>query len=114
MQPPEILFAAVVGVGLVYALRQVFAETLRRYRAPKTLRCPETGQDLQVTLDTRQALLSTLAFGTPQLRVAGCSLWPEQQACGRRCLQEPGNQPALHTTYCPYSRCKSAARRMGF
>ncbi len=114
MQQPGLLVGGIGTLGVVYGLLAMIGDTLRRYRATKTLRCPETGKDSRVHLDARHAVLTTAAFGTPKLRVARCSLWPEQQACGQGCLREPNNQPVLHITSCPYSRCRSAAKRMGF
>ncbi len=109
MEHPGIVIGAILGLVVVYVILPMIGDTLRRYRAAKTLRCPETGKDSGVNLDTRHAVLTTAAFGKPKLRVARCSFWPEQQACGQGCLREPWNESALHITSCPYSRCKSAA-----
>lgn len=85
MSQPWIVLAAIVAVGVLYVLLPVVAGVYRRYRAPRALRCPETGETAEVGVDARRAALGA-AFGEPRLRVARCSRWPERHGCDEACL----------------------------
>lgn len=88
MNAPWVVIAAIVGVGAWYALLPVVADTFRRFRTKKSLRCPVTGGEAEVGVDAGRAAL-TSAFGRALLRVKNCSLWPERKGCAQDCLSLP-------------------------
>jgi hypothetical protein len=93
MGHPWIVVAAVVGIGVLYVLVPLMADTFRRYRRSRVLRCPELGGQAEVGIDASRAAF-TSAFGRPQLRVQACSLWPERASCRQDCLSLPESEMA--------------------
>ena len=85
MSHPWIVLVAVLAVALLYVLMPLVADSFRRFRTPRALRCPETGATAQVGIDASRAALSS-AFGQPLLRVKNCTLWPERDRCDQHCL----------------------------
>ena len=85
MSHPWIVLVAVLAVALLYVLMPLVADTFRRFRSPRMLRCPETGGKAEVGIDASRAAL-TSAFGQPLLRARSCSLWPEKEQCKQDCL----------------------------
>ena len=88
MSGPWILIGAILAVGVLYVLLPWMAHIFARYRAPRALRCPETGTKAWVEIDASHAALSA-AFGEPDLRARGCSLWADRGACAEACLKPP-------------------------
>lgn len=80
MSHPWVVLVAILAVGLLYVLMPLTADTFRRFRRPRTLRCPETGGKVEVGIDASHAALAS-AFGRPLPRVQRCSLWPERERC---------------------------------
>jgi hypothetical protein len=87
MSHPGIVLVAVLAVAFLYILMPLVADTFRRFRSPRTLRCPETGGPAEVGIDASRAALSS-AFGQPLLRVKSCSLWPKRDQCKQDCLTD--------------------------
>jgi hypothetical protein len=85
MSHPWIVVLAIFALALLYVLTPLVADTFRRFRSPRLLRCPETGGKAEVGIDASRAAL-TSAFGRPLLRVKSCSLWPEKEQCRQDCL----------------------------
>jgi hypothetical protein len=85
MSNPGLVLVAILGVALLYVLMPLVVDTLRRYRSPSMISCPETGGRVEVGIDASHAAL-TSAFGRPLLRVKSCSLWPERERCKQHCL----------------------------
>ena len=85
MSHPWIVLVAVLAVALLYVLMPLVADTFRRFRSPRMLRCPETGGKAEVGIDASRAAL-TSAFGQPLLLARSCSLWPEKEQCKQDCL----------------------------
>jgi hypothetical protein len=85
MNHPWIVALAILALALLYVLTPLVADTFRRFRSPRLLRCPETGGKAEVGVDASRAAL-TSAFGRPLLRVKSCSLWPGKQQCKQDCL----------------------------
>lgn len=88
MSQPWIVVIAVLAAALLYVLAPVVADTFRRYRSKRMLRCPETGGQAEVGIDASRAAV-TSAFGRPHLRAENCSLWPEKEQCKQECLTLP-------------------------
>lgn len=88
MKDPLLVAFAIVALGLLYVVMPVVVEAFLRFRRPRPLRCPQTGSQVRVSLAAGRAGL-TSAFGSPRLRVAACSLWPEKQGCEQGCLRSP-------------------------
>lgn len=86
MRDPLLVSAAIVALGLLYIVAPVAVEAFLRFRAPRPLRCPQTGSDARITLAAGRAGL-TAAFGSPRLQIAACSFWPEKQGCNQGCLR---------------------------
>ncbi len=86
MDTPWILIAAILTVAALYVLVPLVTHTFFRYRPRRHLRCPETGNEVEVCVDASRAAF-TAAFGEPLLRVKDCSLWPERKECDQGCLR---------------------------
>jgi uncharacterized protein (DUF58 family) len=87
MSHPWIVVVAVLAVALLFVLTPLVADTFRRFRSPRLIRCPETGDQAEVGIDAAHAAL-TSAVGQPLLRVKSCSLWPEKERCKQECLTD--------------------------
>jgi hypothetical protein len=80
----------VVAVGLLYVIIPGMIEPVVRFWKRRTIRCPETGEEVSVQVDTKLAALTSLG-GRPELSVKDCSRWPEGHECDQECLErEPG------------------------
>ena len=88
MTHPWIVVIAVLGFGALYVVLPLIADTFRRYRGIRVLRCPETGGQAQVGINASRAAF-TSAFGRPELRAESCSLWPQKEKCAQDCLTLP-------------------------
>ena len=78
----------IIAVGILFVLLPVAAHAFARYRAPRVLACPETGEQVRLGIDATRAAL-TSALGRPRLRVRWCTLWPVWNGCAQSCLQLP-------------------------
>ncbi|HYL80473.1 MAG TPA: hypothetical protein VEU07_06650 [Candidatus Acidoferrum sp.] len=85
MSHPGLVLVAILALALLYVLMPLMADTLRRFRGPRMLSCPEAGGEAEVGIDASHAAL-TSALGSPSLRVKTCSLWPEREQCKQACL----------------------------
>lgn len=82
---PWIVLLAIILLGVFYVLLPVALGAFAAHRGARALRCPETGQGAEVSVDAARAAW-TAAFGPPRLSVKACSLWPKRSGCGRSCL----------------------------
>jgi hypothetical protein len=80
-----IFLLIVAGVAIVYAIARV-AEAQYLWSPPLIVRCPETGQHVQVRLDATLAAMTTIP-GPPKLLVTECELWPDRQFCDQACVR---------------------------
>jgi len=105
-----------------YWILGVFATALlvigfwRAERAFRTLRgmrvvtCPETRQRAAVALNGPHAVWTAI-LGTPDLRVHGCSRWPDRRECDQGCIREVRQAPAktrvqtILADWCRYNAC---------
>ncbi len=88
MSAPWVVIAAIIAVAVGYVLLPVVADTFRRFRTKRSLRCPVTGGEAEVGINAGRAAW-TSAFGRALLRVKNCSLWPERKNCRQDCLHLP-------------------------
>ena len=58
MNAPWVVIAAIIAVAVCYVLLPVVADTFRRFRTKKSLRCPETGREAEVGIDAGRAALT--------------------------------------------------------
>jgi hypothetical protein len=86
-----LLFASLIFVVAVIFILLIPVlwgrESYANYSAPRAVVCPETHQQVGVTLDARHAAASWL-HGTPNFRLADCTRWPERGDCGQDCLPD--------------------------
>ncbi len=95
---PVFWFLLVLGGTLLLALILLpwGVGIYERYRGARAVVCPETKQQVAVRLDALHATV-TGGNGTPALRLAECTRWPERVSCDEGCIPE-----ALRTL--PYTR----------
>ena len=75
-----IVAIAVAAVGLLWVL-----PSWRAYRRRCVVTCPETGQATGVHVDAARVARSAW-LGPLDLRLRGCTRWPERAGCGEECL----------------------------
>lgn len=77
-----------LGAFAIYYPQLPFAVAVyRRFRRPRVLTCPATGEKVLVQLDAGRAARATIFSGSPCLRVRGCARWWNgEQDCKRACL----------------------------
>jgi len=85
MTGPWPLLLAILGTSLLYVLAPIVAGVFARYRKPRIVRCPETGEAVMMRIDARHAA-ATSVFGPPEVRVTACSRWPEREGCDQACI----------------------------
>ncbi len=96
-----LLYLAVVSVGVALLLCvSWFGRKYAKYRHPRTIQCPETGQPAVVEIDALDAALAECA-GKSDLHLLNCSLWKERGRCEETCVKEltqpQPSQPASDT-----------------
>lgn len=88
MSEPGIVIVAVLAVGMLYVLLPWTGHIFARHRAPRAVRCPETGTKAWVEIDALHAAW-TAACGAPRIRARECSLWADRGGCALSCLHPP-------------------------
>lgn len=79
-----VLFSA----ALVLLMPALWAREIHHaYSSPRAVTCPETHQQVGVTIDATHAAVTGLR-GTPEFRLADCSRWPARIKCAQDCLPE--------------------------
>ena len=84
------LFLFIVGIALLclnYVIAPSVIYTYRRYRARRTIICPETDQIAEMEFKAGRAGVMA-AFGKQDLRVKWCSLWPSRKTCAQKCVKD--------------------------
>jgi len=86
MSVATVLVVAALIVGGVYAwiFGSLVTDAYFRYRGPRVVRCPDSGEAAVVEFDAMRAAVSSL--GSPTLRVRRCAHWPERAGCDQACL----------------------------
>lgn len=63
-----------------------------QFSAPRAVICPETHQQVGVTIDARHAAVTGLRDQS-DFRLSDCTRWPERADCGQDCLPEALRNP---------------------
>ena len=89
-----VLLLLVFGVAAILFLPALWAREIHhRYSAPRAVTCPETHQQVGVTIDAAHAAATGLR-GNPEFRLSDCTRWPDRGKCGEECLPDAlRNQP---------------------
>jgi uncharacterized protein DUF1761 len=83
-----VLFLLVLGMALIFLMPVLWGREIHhRYSAPRAVTCPETKQQVGVTIDARHAAVTGLR-GAPEFRLSDCTRWPARARCGQECLPE--------------------------
>jgi len=83
-----ILVVALVSVVyLAIAIR-----TWWRLRGSRVVTCPETRRPAGVTIDVGHAMVSAV-WERADVRIAGCSRWPERRGCAETCVPQIEESP---------------------
>ena len=93
----------VFGVAFILLMPSIWGREIHHhYSVPRAVTCPETHQQVGVTIDARHAAATGL-FGTAEFRLSNCTRWPERARCGQECLPEAlRNEPyALGEVHVP-------------
>lgn len=79
---------AITAVAGLYVVVPVVADAYRRFRAPRTVTCPDNHEPAEVGVDALNAAANA-ALGRRDLRLLRCSRWAgAKQDCTRACLAE--------------------------
>lgn len=101
------LVLCLVVVSLVFLPPVLWRrEIYRQYSGSRLVACPENQQPAVVSLDARHAV-ATGTHGRTDLRLCGCTRWPERAQCAQGCLPQavasepyrevnPGVKPIHH------------------
>lgn len=84
----------IFGVVVILLLPALWAREIHhRYAAPRAVTCPETHQQVGVTIDAVHAAVTSLG-DAPEFRLSDCTRWPARAKCGQECLPEAArNEP---------------------
>ncbi len=91
------VIGSVVALGFGFVLLPIALMAYQRFARRLALRCPETGDQTAVKVDTWRAVRTSL-FGEPRLSVRDCARWPEKRNCGQLCLDEAGSPSSTPAT----------------
>ena len=75
-----------VAVALGIAIRRIM-EAGVRFRGQRLVTCPQDHRPAGVMVDAAHAALTAWARD-PELRLTGCTHWPERAACGQPCISQ--------------------------
>ena len=78
----------VFGITFILLMPALWGREIHhQYSVPRAVTCPETHQQVGVTIDARHAAVTGF-FGTADFRLRDCTRWPERARCGQECLPE--------------------------
>jgi hypothetical protein len=109
-----ILLVAIVLV--VYA--GIAIRTWWRFRGTRVVTCPETRRAAGVTVDVGHAMASAV-WERADVRIAGCSCWPERCGCEESCVPQIEASPegtrvtTMAERFFQGRRCVLCQRRIG-
>jgi len=76
------------STALVLLIPVLLGREIRNaYSGPRVVTCPETHQQVAVTIDAAHAAATGLC-DTPRFRLADCTRWPARIQCAQDCLPE--------------------------
>jgi hypothetical protein len=78
---------ALVALGALWFVLRPVLRVYLKFRGTRVITCPETHAAAAVEVDAAHAAL-TAAGGGLDLRLRGCSRWPERQDCDQACLKQ--------------------------
>lgn len=82
------LLLFIFGSALILLMPALWGREIHhQYSAPRAVTCPETHQQVGVTIDARHAAATGLC-GPPDFRLSDCTRWPARAECGQECLPE--------------------------
>ncbi len=81
-----LVIAAVTAAGLLLVVLPVVVTTFQRFRAQRSVACPDGGRVAGIQVDPLKVALGA-AFDRLPLRVRSCTLWPEKSGCRQGCLR---------------------------
>ena len=80
-------FFLVISALILFLPALLARDIHHAYSAPRAVTCPETRQQVGVTIDARHAASSGL-HGDPDFRLSDCTRWPARAKCAQECLAE--------------------------
>ena len=83
------LVAMAVGIALRRAITAWFL-----YRGQRIVTCPENQQSAGVVVDAWHAAVTAPAREGVELRLTGCTRWPEHRDCDQKCLAQLESSPS--------------------
>jgi Protein of unknown function (DUF1761) len=98
-----IVLCLVAGSLMLLPFALWLSEIRKRYSGSRLVACPENQQSAAVSIDARHAALTGID-GNPDLRLSGCTRWPERANCGAACLPQAVKTP-------PYSPPEAKAAK---
>ncbi len=87
MANPWTTLASLAALGAVYPVLPVALDLYARFRTPRPVTCPDTGEAAEVVPDARHAALTGIV-SRPRVRVRACTLWPARAGCRQACLRQ--------------------------
>ncbi len=86
----------VSGVAFILLMPALWGrEAHHNYSIPRAVTCPETHQQVGVTIDTRHAAITGL-WGRADFRLSDCTRWPERAGCRTGVPSRSPEQRTLH------------------
>lgn len=87
MNMPLLTVVLVFTVGAIYVLFPLALDAFLQFRKPRTVTCPESNNAASVRFDAGRAA-ATAVLGATELRMVGCSRWPERRNCEQKCARQ--------------------------
>lgn len=82
------LVLCLVAVSLLLLFPALWRHDIyKRYLGWRRVACPEDQQAATVSIDARHAAVTGM-HGLPDLRLSGCTRWPERSKCNQACLSQ--------------------------
>ncbi|MBI3126539.1 MAG: hypothetical protein HYZ11_02930 [Candidatus Tectomicrobia bacterium] len=81
------LILFLVAFSIYYPQLPYAASVYGRFRRPRRLVCPATGERVPVQIDAARAARKVIFSGAPELRVKDCARWWNgEKDCRRECI----------------------------
>lgn len=86
MVPTSFLIGGVVCLAAIVVALPMGIDAFVRHRGPCTVRCPKTGEWVQIKVSPWREVLRSFIPGR-QAKVVDCSQWPEKESCSQDCTK---------------------------